>query len=272
MCAQWDVYYCDEIGDLLEGRDHRIKRFTQYITLKTTGSDHKTWDDYLIESDAEKILNGDLDEDSADNLDRPRSVSAQNLNKWGVEMSEDDYKFLNAQYSEWDAKCVIDSRSREVLVRDLCMLRLQQNKAMASDNLDLYQKLTDVFQKTLDRASLSPKQEDAQIKSTEKPLGVLIQQFENERPVPEPDPEWGDVDGIMKIILVFFIGHLCKMLGIKNRYAQMYEDEMDKYRPHNVDGEDLDSEDIFDQLLESGFSANGVTLTGGDVEDGEEEE
>ena len=277
VCAQWDIYYSDEVGDMLPTGDIRNSKFTQFITLKKTDSDIKTYDDYLLESEAlsraEEVAEAEsaITEEETE-AEKKYNASAQNINKWGAELLEDDYKFLNAKYAEWENRCDIDSLSREMLVRDLCMLKLQQNKAYMSGNMDLYQKLTDMIQKTLERANLSPKQEEATAKSSEKPIGVLIRQFEEERPIPEPDPEWGDVDGVMKIILVFIIGHLCKMLGLKNRYAKMYEDEMEKYRPSLDDGEDLDTEDIFDQLLESGFAASGVTLTGGDVDDGEEKE
>ena len=43
--------------------------------------------------------------------------------------------------------------------------------------------------------------------------------FENEDPIPEVNPEWKDVDGIVKLFNIYFLGHLSKMLGIKNRYS-----------------------------------------------------
>ena len=33
--------------------------------------------------------------------------------------------------------------------------------------------------------------------------------------MPEPDEAWQDVDGIRRYINVWFLGHLCKMMGIK---------------------------------------------------------
>ena len=47
--------------------------------------------------------------------------------------------------------------------------------------------------------------------------------------IPEPSPEFADIDGIKKLVTVFFFGHLCKMFNIKNDYAQMYDDEVSKY-------------------------------------------
>ena len=42
------------------------------------------------------------------------------------------------------------------------------------------------------------------------------------------------------------------MLNIKNRYSQMYEDEMQKYRVNIEEIRDLPDEDVFEYLCENG--------------------
>ena len=91
-------------------------------------------------------------------------------------------------------------------------------------------------------------------KEFEKPFGVLIEMFENEDPIPQPLPEWRDVDGIVRLFTIYFIGHLCKMLNIKNRYANMYEEEMQKYRVTIDEPEEMSDEDVFEYLTENGFT------------------
>lgn len=88
----------------------------------------------------------------------------------------------------------------------------------------------------------------------EKPLGLMIEMFENENPIPEPLPEWRDVDGIVKLFNIYFLGHLCKMLDIKNRYSKAYEDAMQKYRVNIEETHDSPDEDVFEYLSETGFS------------------
>ena len=51
----------------------------------------------------------------------------------------------------------------------------------------------------------------------------------------------------------------------------MYEEELRKYSPPDMP-EDTDSEGVFDRLLEDGFAAGGVKLTGGDIIGPEAEE
>ena len=80
----------------------------------------------------------------------------------------------------------------------------------------------------------------------------MINMFENERPIQKCRPEWEDVDGIVRYITVYFLGHLCKMLKINNRYSSIYEEEMAKYRVEIPELEEADDEDVFNYILNSG--------------------
>ena len=101
-------------------------------------------------------------------------------------------------------------------------------------------------------ANLQPLQEDTNDKNGEKPIGVMIKMFENERPIQKCRPEWEDVDGIVKYITIYFLGHLCKMLGWNNRYSVLYEEEMAKYRVEVPELEEADDEDVFNHIIGGG--------------------
>ena len=60
-------------------------------------------------------------------------------------------------------------------------------------------------------------------------FGTLIKKFENEKPIPEPLPEWMDADWIRKYVVVWFFGNLCRMMGKENPYQEEYDEEMAKY-------------------------------------------
>lgn len=83
------------------------------------------------------------------------------------------------------------------------------------------------------------------------PFGVWVRKWENQRPIPEPDPELKDVDGIIRYISIWFLGHLCKMLGIKNAYCKLYEDELAKMRIERPEYEDDDDETMFNNIFNS---------------------
>ena len=149
-------------------------------------------------------------------------------------------------------------------MQELCVLSLQKHKRLIAEDHDGYRKYVDLYTKALKEANLSPRQEEASDKLAEIPLGKMIERFEKEEPIPEPRPEWQDVDGIMKIILVYFLGHLCKMLGLKNRYAAAYEAEMARWSVTVDELNGADSETVYDYMLEHDFDS--VSL--GDSDDG----
>ncbi len=258
MCLHWDIYLTESLleSSRKTGTDQsRIKSLIRQCNMSQYAG--KTYDSYMAElKEREK---GDVIT-SVEDFDRLKEenvkISKSSLKTWGFGFTPDEMDFLNNEFADWKARTIIEGKNRESLVKELCIIKLQQNKALLDGKIDLYSKLTDTFQKTLDRANLTPKLEDANEKAGEKPIGVMIDMFENEEPIPEPLDCWKDIDGIMKMITVYFIGHLCKMLGLKNRYAKIYEDEMDRFRVEIPELEHADSDDVYDYLLENGFGAN----------------
>lgn len=247
----FDLPYSRDI--LAKTNDRKSKHIQQHITdcyfyvisklpyVHQTFSDYKDQMNYIM-GENNPIVGAKL------NLSRKKLISV-----WGAGFTEEEYEYLQNRYDEWNCKVNIDSMSRESLVRDLCMIKLQQQKALSNEDIDVYNRLQKTYQDTLSTAHLKPIQEEVEQKSFEKPLGVMIEMFENEDPIPEPLPEWRDVDGIMKLFNVYFLGHLCKMLNIENRYSGMYEEEMRKYRAESEDLYDASDEDIFEHLVENGF-------------------
>ena len=84
-------------------------------------------------------------------------------------------------------------------------------------------------------------------------MGGWIQRWEEERPVPEPDEELRDHDGVVKYITTWFLGHLCKMLGIRNTYCKMYEDAIIERASIDTEDEEIEiDEDMFNELFGNG--------------------
>ena len=173
---------------------------------------------------------------------------------WGAGFEPDEYLTLQEEYEDWMTRYIVDSKAREQLIKEACKTKILMNRALKEGNTEQYSKLSDLWKKNMDAAELSPRAERVAAKETEIPLGVMVQRFEKVRPIGEPDPEWKDVDGIMKLILVYFIGHLSAMWGVKNRYAKMYHEEMDKYRAKEPELSDVeDDEDVFEHVFGEGI-------------------
>ncbi len=104
-------------------------------------------------------------------------------------------------------------------------------------------------------ANLRPTQTKSEDNSTfdKTPFGVWVRKLENERPVSEPSEDMKDVDGIVRYISVWFLGHLCKMLKIKNSYSRLYEEEIERLRVSHPEYEDEDDESLVYDI----FAADG---------------
>lgn len=163
---------------------------------------------------------------------------------FGTEYSLPDLNFLEKEYSDWCDKYECNTKAQEEVFKNIAFTQLELHKARL--NGESTDKLTATLQKLMETGNITPKQNKTDLTNGVESFGQLIQKMEETRPAPDIDPELADVDKIGMYISVFFFGHLCKMLGIKNRYSKMYDDYMRQYsakRPEFTGDED--SEDIF---------------------------
>ena len=145
----------------------------------------------------------------------------------------------------------------ETLIRQICILEIEINKArMEGKPVD---KLINTLNTVLGSANLKPtqKKEDADAELEKMPLGVGIQKWEYSRPLPPTPKEKRDINQVIKNITTWYLGHACKMVGIRNSYCKMYEDAMAELRVENPDHAEEDD----DTLLNSVF---------GDLEEGDD--
>lgn len=146
---------------------------------------------------------------------------------WGRGFSKEEYEFLQLEYERYADAYDVDSRALEILFQEaahqrLVIKRLREKGESADRELKTLQDL-------LESANVKPNKANTASATEQATLGTLIKQFENEHPIPEPDPAWKDVDGIKKYFNVWFLGHLSKMLGLKNESINDYEKEIGKY-------------------------------------------
>ena len=112
-------------------------------------------------------------------------------------------------------------------------------------------KLINTLNTVLGSANLKPtqKKEDADAELEKMPLGVGIQKWEYSRPLPPTPKEKRDVNQVIKNITTWYLGHACKMVGIRNSYCKMYEDAMAKLRVENPDHADEDDETLLNSVI-----------------------
>lgn len=248
ICQILDIYFNSTAFEAVLKKNKDGNIVTDYIKkMQLFQYNGKTYCDTIVEAAPESINNINDVKEHDDSIELKKAVSV-----WGFGYSPEEYTILNDMFDDWKSRVVIDGKTRETLVRELCIIKLQMNLALKDNSVELYTKLMKTYQATMKSANLQPLQEDANDKAAEKPLGVMIQMFENERPIQKCRPEWEDVDGIVRYIQVYFIGHLSAMLKLKNKYAEMYKIEIDNIRSKNPFLKNMDDEEVFTTMFAGG--------------------
>lgn len=261
LCMKLDLYWHDNIFDMVERTAGVNSKVRSYIG-KTNIIRYidKSYDDTVEEEERngiaaarqeERVQTGYLPEDDAqeENIDIPEDV----ILFWGPGYTPKMYLELEERKKYWLSRFPVGYNfdiGEEALIRQICNLEIDINHDRAAGkSID---KNVNTLNTLLGSANLKPaqkKSEEADAELDNMPFGVGIRKWENTRPIPEPDPELQDVDGIVRYISIWFLGHLCKMLGIKNTYCKLYEDEMERLRVKTPEFEDEDDESMFNNIF-----------------------
>ena len=245
VCLHWDIYFSESLLNStkkIDANRSRIKCYVKNCNLQQHAG--KTYDTYLKEINSERIDTiNDLEELKQD---KEIKVSQKTIKFFGLGYTPEQYRFLQDQYDDWTHRHECRTKSQEEVFKNLCIAQL--NIQIAQQTGGKVKDAMDSFQNLLGTANLKPCQTNENALADQNTFGTLIKKWENEKPISEPDPEWKDVDGIARYIHIYFLGHLCKMMGIKNSYSRMYDEEMEKYRVEKPEYEG-DDEALFDAVF-----------------------
>jgi len=157
---------------------------------------------------------------------------------FGRRFTEDQLDYLIDEYAEWEEEYKPKKKADKDLYKNICLMDLKIYEGTATE------KDFKVYQDLMESAGAKPKQQAENALAEQNTLGTLIKFWEDNDPIPEPAPEWKDVDGIWKYFTTWILGHLCEMFGFDNEYAELYREEKAKYsvEPPENDEEDMGSE------------------------------
>lgn len=243
VCMMYGLYFHESpLAASKKISEHRSRFHTYSSKIQIKPWVGKSWLDVLKERETSTITSIEEFKDGGYRI--PQRV----VKFFGLGFDEEEYKFMYDQYEDWITRHECKTKAQEELFKNLCIAQLNIQKASQGKiNMKVEAAMT-AFQSLLDSANLKPKQTNDNALANQNTFGTLIKKWENERPIPEPDEEWKDVDGIAKYITVYFLGHLCKMMGIKNSYSRAYEIEMTKYKVKKPEYED-DDEALFNSVF-----------------------
>lgn len=250
VCRKLDLYWSKMIYEQVTRKSTPRSIMTQYIAkLAILSNSGKCYDDTLLEEGALWSFPGmDIQDvfvpaSESDDECEAKRVSDEIIAFWGSGYTPSMYMELERRKKYYLER--LNNRGdldvgTEILVRQICNLEL--NIARDSAAGKSIEKSVNSLNNLLGSLNIKPTQRkddemEAELSST--PLGVWIYKFENKRPLPEVDEQLKDVNHIKKYIFTW-MGHLCKMLDIKNGYTKLYEDEIERLRVEKpqYDGDD----------------------------------
>ena len=255
LCMKMDLYWSDDIYDTVEKTTGSRSKVRAYIA-KTNLYKYidKNYDDTIKEE--ERII---LSAPTARGIvlpeqpDLPPEITPEVVSFWGPGYTPEMYLELEQRREHWMSRLPDGTKvdmGTEVLIRTGCCLELDiARNRLAGKSIE---KSVSALNTVLGSLNLKPdqKKDGGDMEAERTPMGVWIRRWEEERPVPEPDEELRDHDGVVRYVTTWFLGHLCKMLGIRNTYCKMYEEAMlEKAKDLDMDEEIEIDEDMFNDIF-----------------------
>lgn len=255
ICLKFDIYWGERVYDIIDRVHASNSRVRAYISKSNLIQfKDKTYDDTIDEETKQMMGLAYTTAVNPESEDEDAEISEDIVAFWGSGLAPSFYEELERKYKHWCKELGRDSNTMDVgekaIIKQICMLEVTINRDTALGKAT--DKSINTLNTLLGSANMKPvqKKESLDAATEMTPFGVWIRKIEDTRPISEPDPEFRDVDGIIKYISVWFLGHLCKMLKLNNRYSRLYEEEMSRLRVERPEYEGEDEEAIFEDIFE----------------------
>ena len=265
MCMKLDLYWSESIYEMVERTAGLNSRVRNYITKSNLGRFiNKTFDDTIKEEELLQRTTGFSPLSVAPPIeDMVKIVDSEDENIvidddvrlfWGPGYTPKMYQDLEDRRKYWMSKYpegYQPSIGEEALIRQICNLEIDINRDRAAGKPA--DKNINTLNALMGSLNLKPtqKKDEADAELEKMPLGVGIQKWEYYRPLPETPKEHVDVRNIIKNITTWYLGHACKMVGLKNSYCKMYEDAMDELRVKRPEYDDEDDNTMLNDIFGS---------------------
>lgn len=232
-----------------EGRDSSsLGKFGLYIKNISLNYKELTFFDGELELVNEKI------QESVENQPKVK-LTKKELEKagyfWGKNKPTEVYIYLQNEMVKLQSNFECNDYGMEMILKDICWTNyeIEERRKKGEDVTKLIKSRQDL----MNDGNLKPIQASGANATDQMTYGLFVKKLEEERPSREPDPEWADVDGLKKVVRVWFLGHMCHLMGIQNRlskeYLDEYNNEIEKYTVEKEEIEEVEvdiEEDSFE--------------------------
>ena len=258
ICMKLDLYWNDSIYDMVErtaGVQSRVRNYIGKTNLVKYID--KTFDDTLFEEATKNTskhsdsfeFNEQMVADSSELEEDISSIEQSVIDFWGVGYTPSFYSELERRYRDWTGNSPVSEPSERSLYRQICIL--ETTIARDSAQGKAIDKNVNALNTLLGSMNLKPTQrkEDTDADLERMPLGVGIQKWEYSRPLPETPKEKKDVRNTIRNITTWYLGHVCKMVGLRNSYCKMYDDAMNNLRVNHPEYDEEDDDTLLSDIF-----------------------
>ena len=250
MCMKLDLYWNESLFNTVEKMAGIKSHIRNYIArTNMVAYMDKDYDTTIAEeAKAGKSMTAFISSDS--NEDAEREIDPELIDFWGRGYDADFYEDLDKRYKKWTSGLGELTTVQESLYKQVCLNEVIIARSSAKG--EVADKATKNLMDALSGLNIKPSQtkNEAQDAELEKmPLGVGIQTWEFSRPLPETPDNLKDKNHVVKEITTWFLGHACKMVGLKNSYCKMYEDAMQELRVKRPEFADEDDDALLTDIF-----------------------
>lgn len=250
LCMKWDIFYSDKLADTAISKsadEYKFQTYIRIVYLNQNAQKGTTFDDYLMIEDENDNKSRIVlsQKDISESMDPTNEM----IEFWGSGLPPEDYFELDERYQDWTSRHECQTAAQERLFKSLAMTDIALKKAYRDGDIKRIKDAVDMQQGLMASANIKPNQKNESI-GNELTYGQWIQKWEDEKPIPEPDPTWADVDGIGHYVRVWLLGPILNMFKLKNPYKDEFEEEIAKYTAHRPEYvEDSDDGTIKEQIF-----------------------
>lgn len=247
LAMMFDTFYSDDVISMSMQSSEASSLINVYMgRINMRQFAGKTYDNVLDKERKEALASG--------NPTRTK-VTQKMIKFWGSGFEEADYIYLQEHYENLITRLECKTATQEILFKRIAKAELNCDRADATGDPKKIKDANDNLQNLMGSANIKPNQTNDNSLAESNTFGTLIQKWEETKPIPEPAPEWADVDGIGKYFRVWVLGSLLKMFHLKNPYQEEYDEEMAKYTAHKPESSEDDLADT--SLRETIFGPEG---------------
>lgn len=149
--------------------------------------------------------------------------------KWGKDLTDEDYQYLETEYSSWSKTKDTDDKATDVLVKEICLQQLTMKK-MRENSSDIKKTDVDILTTLMDKCNVTPdRQKESSSNKSANAYGSWVKDIETLSPAEwvENQKLFKDVEGIDQYVKTTYDRAVKNYIGMQRDF-RVVADQMDK--------------------------------------------